>query len=222
MLPDELRTPGALAQLVSRGAVYVRGEQRAFKTSAGVADAAKASSKDAFLFCLLDPPSSRAEKPLLAKVRSAYGARGELDAVSQNVHPLVELVAGLPFVSPTFAERVRVAEDVRELRHLQHAFDKAPLDAAIRAAKTRLLVFVLDEPSAPGGPVELDGEKAHTVQVGVVDLAKESTLLRLRRRVDPSWITPERRPDYANKLDSCALALDVHESLAPAAPTKTL
>jgi hypothetical protein len=96
---------------------------------------------------------------------------------------------------------------------LRSAFDKAPLEAAIQAAKARLLVFVVDEPSPPGGPVELDGEKAHDVRVGVIDLTRDSPLLRLRKRVDPSWISAARRVDSANALDSCALALDVHESV---------
>jgi hypothetical protein len=218
LLSEGLHAPGALAALVSRGAVYVRGEQGGFKNAAGVADAAKSSTKDAFLLCLLDPPPTRAEKALLAKVRIAYSTRGELESASERVRPLADAVTGLPFLSGTFAERVRSASDVGELRRLQRAFDKAPLDAAIAAAKTRLLVFVLDEPSPLGGPVELDGEKAHTVRVGVVDLTNESTLLRLRKRVDPAWISPARA-DYARGLDSCALALDVHESLSPAAKT---
>jgi hypothetical protein len=210
---DALRPPGALAALLSRGAVYVRGDQAAFRSAAAVADAAKSSSKDAFLACLLERPAARSEKVLLASVRIAYSTRGELEAATAQVRALRDAVIGLPYLSDAFAERVRRASDVNELRRLRSAFDKAPLDAAIQAAKARLLVFVVDEPSPPGGPVELDGEKAHDVRVGIVDLARDSTLLRLRKRVDPAWISAARRVDSANALDSCALALDVHESV---------
>ena len=116
-------------------------------------------------------------------------------------------------MSAAFAERVRAADDLAELHRLRSAFGKAPLDAAIQAAKARVLLFVIDEPSPPGGPVELDGEKAHEVRVGIVDLISQSTLLRLRKRVDPAWISAARRVDSANALDSCALALDVQESI---------
>ncbi len=211
---ETLRAAGALSVLFSRSAVYVRGEQAAFRNVAAVADAAKSSSKDAFLLCLLEPPAARTEKALLAKARLAYSARGELESASAHVRPLRDAVIGLPFLSATFAERVRSASELTELRRLRLAFDKAPIDAAIQAAKARLLVFVVDEPSAPGGPVELDGEKPHDVRVGVVDLASENTLLRLRKHVDPSWISAARRVDSASALDSCALALDVHASVA--------
>ena len=214
LVAEALRAPGALAALFADRAVYVRGEQAGFRNAAAVADAAKSSSKDAFLLCLLEPPPERAEKALLAKARLAYSTRGELEAATEHVHPLRDAVVGMPFLSPAFAERVRKASELTELRRLRNAFDKAPLDAAIHAAKARLLVFVVDEPSPPGGTVELDGEKAHVVRVSIVDLTHESPLLRLRKRVDPSWISAGRRVDSANALDSCALALDVHESLA--------
>jgi hypothetical protein len=213
LMSDSLRAPGALAALLARGAVYVRGEQAALRSPAAVADAAKSSSKDAFLACLLEPPATRTEKTLLASVRPVYSTHGDLEARTSQVRPLRDGVIGLPYLSDAFAERVRRASDLTELRRLRGAFDKAPLDAAIQAAKARLLVFVVDEPSPPGGPVELDGEKAHDVRVGIVDLTRDSTMLRLRKRVDPAWISAARRVDSANALDSCALALDVHDSV---------
>jgi len=214
VLTEALRAPGALAALFADRTVYVRGEQTAFRNAAAVSEAAKASSKDAFLLCLLAPPPERSEKALLAKARLAYSTRGELEAATERVRPLRDAVLGMPFLSTAFAERVRAADDLIELHRLRSAFDKAPLDAATQAAKARLLVFVVDEPSPPGGAVELDGEKAHVVRVGIVDLMSDSTLLRTRKRVDPSWISAARRVDSANALDSCALALDVHESVA--------
>jgi hypothetical protein len=214
VLTDALRAPGALSALVSNGAVYVRGEQAAFRNAAAVSEAAKSSFKDAFLLCLLEPPPERVEKALLVKARLAYSRPADLEAATEKVRALKDAVLGMPFLSAAFTERVRAASELSELHRLRSAFDRAPLDAAIQAAKARLLVFVVDEPSPPGGPVELDGEKAHNVRVGIIDLISQSTLLRLRRHVDPAWISAARRVDSANVLDSCALALDVHESVA--------
>jgi hypothetical protein len=213
VVTEALRAKGALAALFSDHAVYVRGEQPAFRSTSAVAEAAKGSSKDAFLLCLLEPPSERAEKAMLAKARVAYSTRGQLEEATEHVRPLRDGVLGMPFLSAAFAERVRAAKDLAELRSLRRAFDKAPLDAAVEVAKARILVFVVDEPSPPGGPVELDGEKAHVARVGIVDLTHQNTLLRLRKSLDPSWISAARRVDSANALDSCALALDVHESV---------
>ena len=213
LLTDSIRAPGALSELFSGGTIYVRGEQAAFRNAAAVSDASKSSSKDAFLLCLLAPPPERVEKALLVKVRIVYSPRGELEAATEHVRPLSDAVVGMPFLSASFAERVRQASELSELQRLRRAFDKAPLDAAIQAAKARLLLFVVDEPSPPGGHVELDGEEEHDVRGGSIDLLGQSTLLRLRKHVDPAWISPARRVDSANALDACALALDVQRSV---------
>jgi len=62
------------------------------------------------------------------------------------------------------------------------------------------------------GPTEL-GERAHHVRVGLVDLDKEELLLRLRRHVDPSWITPNVRAEYASGIDAGSLAGDVRAAV---------
>ena len=60
---------------------------------------------------------------------------------------------------------------------------------------------------------ELDGERPHDVRIGLVDLTSAKMLLRLRKRVDPTWISMNARAQYASGLDACALAMDVHESI---------
>ena len=78
----------------------------------------------------------------------------------------------------------------------------------------------MDEPGEPGGPTELDGERAHAVRIGIVALGPAKVLLRMRKRVDPSWISTAKRPEYASGLDGCKLALDVYESVNDASSGK--
>jgi len=206
---EELRVAGALTATLARPAVYVRGAIEQLATPAGTEAAALASVKDPFLYCLLDPPGARTEKAMLSKVYDAYSAGAE--ARTATVRRLREAQVGLPFLSELWADTVRAAGGQGELDVLREQFEKAPIAAATRAAKAGLLVYAMDEPGEATGPTELDGERAHPVRVGLVELATAKVLLRLRRRVDPSWISAAKRPLYAGALDGCALAFDVRE-----------
>lgn len=209
----ELREPGELTRLLSRPSVYVRGLVDAFKAPAAIAQTASTSPKDAFLLCLLDPPPARDEKTVLAKVRIAYAGGAPMEERSASVAPLHAGEVGLPFLEPGWAQRVTTAETRHDLAHLEREFARAPIAEAKRVARARLLLAVMDEPGTSTGLSELDGERPHDVRVGIVDLAAAKVLLRLRKRVDPGWISLQRRPNYASGLDSCALAMDVRDSL---------
>jgi hypothetical protein len=213
LVTNELKEPGALASVLSRPSLYVRGPMSGFRNSAEIATAAAASLKDPFLLCLLEPPASRAEKAVLSKMHGAYSGGARLESPTSNVRRLYEAEAGLPLLMPPWAARVQAAEDVVALGHLEHALTAAPMEAAKKAAKARVLLFAMDEPGDAGGLSELDGERPHDVRVGLVDLASGTILLRLRKRVDPSWISIPRRAQYASGLDGCALALDVRASV---------
>jgi hypothetical protein len=76
----------------------------------------------------------------------------------------------------------------------------------------------MDEPGTSSGLSELDGERPHDVRVAFVDMGAQKVVLRLRKHVDPAWISLEKRPRYAAGLDGCALALDVRESVGRSAP----
>jgi len=108
---------------------------------------------------------------------------------------------------------VRSAPDAAELARLRKELQRAPVDRAKQAVGAQMLLAAFDEPGERGGPTELDGERPHAVRIVLVDLAAEKVLLRIKKRVDPAWISVERRPTYASGLDGCALAFDVHESL---------
>jgi hypothetical protein len=213
-----LRSPGALAAFLARPAVYVRGPIDELSEEAGIARAAVASLKDPLLVCLLEPPPSRVEKAVLAKVREAYAADAERH--SPNVRRLREAQAGLPLLAPAWADQVRSAATPLDLDLLRASFEKTPVELAKRAAKAEILVFAIDEAGDADAntPTELDGERPHFVRVGLVDLVREQIVLRVRKGVDPSWISAAKRPLYAAGLDACALAFDVRAGCSALTP----
>jgi hypothetical protein len=103
---------------------------------------------------------------------------------------------------------------MRDLSRLERELHAAKLDETTAAARARLVLFVVDEPSAPGGVTELDGERPHDVRVTLVSLEQPKPLLRVRRRVDPSVFSDRGRANHASALDSCALSFDVREAVA--------
>jgi hypothetical protein len=208
LVAAELRVPKAMAAVLARPSVYVRGRLGAFATASATTDAAASSGKDPLLLCLIDPPASRAEKSVLGKIRSAYGTSALFEERTAHVRRLHEAIAELPALLPSFVERVDAAREPRELARLEEQLAQTPVARTKRALGSEMLVLAMDEPDE-GGPADLDGERAHFVRVGVVDLVSAKPLLRIRKRVDPNWISPAVRPMYAKMLDSCALALDV-------------
>lgn len=216
LVAPELRAPDALKKTLARPAIYVRGPLGAFANPARIAEAAATSGKDSLLLCLMEPPASKVEKVLLGTVRTAYSGGVVLEDHTSNVRRLQDAIAGLPILAPAWSDRVRGAEDLGELARLRKELEKAPLDRAKQAARAELLVVGLDEPSDGAGPTELDGERAHGIRVVVIDLKAQAVLLRMRKLVDPSWISLAKKPEYASGLDSCGLAFEVHESVRTA------
>jgi hypothetical protein len=216
VVEDEVRPPGAFAATLARPVLYVRGPIGAFTRTASIAGAASTSVKDAFLLCLLAPPASRDEPSLLSRVRDAYAGGAPVEGPTTNVRRMHDAEAGLPVLMPRWSERVRMAAGIEELEPLRRQLERAPLDGAARAAKARLLLVAMDEPGDDGRgsePTELDGERAHRARVALVDLAADRLLVRLRRGVDPSSVSPPLRAEYASGLDACALAVDVREAV---------
>lgn len=199
------------ATSLAKPMVYVRGSIASFGTADQIAQAAAVSYKDALLLCLLDPPKTRLEPELLAKVHLARAGGAVMEDHTPNVRRLHDLEAGLPFLLPPWSERVRTVGDAAELSRLKKELERAPIERSKQAAHASVLLAAMDEPGE--GATELDGERPHDVRLALVDLAEGKVLLRVRRHVDPKWITPAKRPTNANDLDGCALAYDVHEEL---------
>jgi len=220
IITDDVKTADAFAATLTRPLVYVRGPIGMFATPRGIGETSQSSTKDAFLLCLLSPPESRVEKTMLPKMRVAYGSGGgaPLEAATPNVRRLWDSAAGLPYLQPAYKDRLEKTDDSTELLKIRRELERAPLERAVQAAKSQLLLAVMDEPGTGTGPTELDGERQHWVRVILYDLKADKALLSTRRLVDPSWISLAKKSEYALGLDSCQLAFDVHESLRN--PTK--
>jgi hypothetical protein len=213
-ISNELVRPGAFSATLKRNLVYLRGSLDELKTPAGIEATLRESTKDAFIFCLLDPPESRDEKTVLSRVRTAYGGGAPMQEATRHVHRLGDALLGLPILRSEWRSNIEDAEDHQSLGHWKSTFDLAPLRGAQRAAKASLLLVVVDEPGEGPGPTELDGERPHFVRVSLVDLVSNRRLLQLRRHVDPSFISTEHRSRYARGADGCALAYEVHQAVA--------
>jgi hypothetical protein len=185
--------------------VFVRGSLDGFSTVPAIKKSAAASSKDAFVACFVEPPRSRSEPTVLSKVRFIYAG----GAFAPGVHRLADAYAALRVLEPGWEARVEAARDEHELLVLKNELDRTPFDKAKQALDAGALLVVIDEAGDAAAPAELDGERPHDVRVAVIDLKSGSTLLRVRRRVDPGSWSQGARTEYAAGLDSCGLAYDL-------------
>lgn len=210
---ESVRGPGALPVTLARRVVYVRGPIDGFP-SAKVAKTEVESVKDALLYCLVDPPTSKTEKALLGRVKTAYAA-GEMEKRTPNVRRLADAVGGQRFLLPAWSERVAAAEERETILAYRSDFDHQNFDRFRDALRAEVLVAVMDEPGATLGPTEMDGERPHPIRLVVYDLVADAPLLRRRATVDPSGFSASARAEYASAMDGCGVAYDVKTSLAP-------
>lgn len=216
-IAPEIRAPGAFAQALSRPMVYVRGSLETLKAPKGIERSSLDSAPDPLVLCLMAPPQARLESSLLRKVRWANAGGEQMHKAAAHVERLGAALVGLPLLEPSYKKRISVAENQRELFGLRRTFELAPIESAKRAARAEVLLFAVDEAGDRSVPAELDGERPHYVRVGLVDLKAKQALLRVRKAVDPSRLSDANRAEHARGIDSCALALDIHEAVAAAA-----
>lgn len=209
-----LREPGSLPNTLAQPLLYVRAAIDGETHPVALAEQAAASFRDAFSRCFVDPPASRDERTLRTRALAAL-AGGTMARDATRLERLHDALLGLPFLAPEWAARVRQADRAKEIERLRAALGRAPVDGAVRAARATLLLSVLDEPNDGTGPTELDGECPHHVRVELYDLRTDTSLLRMRRHVDPKWIAGEAsRAQYARGMDGCKLALEIRDELA--------
>jgi hypothetical protein len=198
--PADLVAPsvkGALDGWLSRPAVYARLPIAEARDARARGDAVLGSSKDAFLLCLLRPPSSGSERDLLAKVRGVYLGGVKADEETANVRRLADAHVGLAAVGPTFEGALRVADGVPELRKLRRFLDAAPVPEAAKAAAAELFIVVLDEGAA--------------ARVELVDLGTGSVILRVRRPLEAPGASPAAAVNR-EPIQACALARAVRSA----------
>lgn len=212
-IAEDLRSAASLDEALSHPIIYLRGPLESLAQPARLAELAAGSAKDAFVLCLLAPPDARSEKALRAKASTA-AAQGKGMQAAAHVERLAPLLQVRPLLERDWAERVRATEAIPALHKLQNLLEAAPFPAAVRAAKARQLLLVADESLTASGPTELDGERAHAVRVVLTDLNDGEPRLRLRRTVDPSWLSEATRAQFASGADSCALAMDIRQAAA--------
>jgi len=210
---EDLRSRAALTEVLSHPTLYLRGPLESLAQPARLAELAASSAKDAFVLCLMGPPDTRSEQALRSRASTA-AAQGKGMQVTAHVERLAPLLQVLPLLEREWAQRVQAAESLSALQKLQTLLDAAPLEAGVRAAKARQLLLVADETLTATGPTELDGERAHSVRVALVELSSGETRLRLRRGVDPSWLSEATRAQFAGGADGCALAMDIRQAAA--------
>ncbi|HEY6078474.1 MAG TPA: hypothetical protein VIW29_06715 [Polyangiaceae bacterium] len=207
LLADELRSERGLHDALSRPTLYIRGPLDGLANAARLAELAASSFKDALVACLLDAPDARTEQALRRK------ASAKAEPATAQVERLAPLLQALPLLGRAWQQRVESAATLEALSQLQKLYEVAPIPAALRAAKARQILIVMDEAGAIGGPTELDGERAHPVRLVLVDLTSGEVRLRFRRNVDPSWLSDNARAQNASGIDSCTLAFDLHQAI---------
>lgn len=210
---EELREKADLSALLARPTLYVRASVEGLRAPDGVDESAAASNKDAFVLCLNEPPRTRTEASLLGRTRTAYAGGSRMRAATGHVERLYSGLVTLPLLQPAWQEQIRSSDSRLRLASLRRELDRMPFEAALRALDARQLLYVIDEPPDTPGPAELDGERPHPVRVGLIDLDENRPWFRLRRRVDPGWLSEAARAEYARGIDSCALALEVREAI---------
>jgi hypothetical protein len=211
VVSEQLAKPEALAAWLAKPTAYFRAERAAFAADVPLLEKSRSSLKDAFILCLIHPPKTPGEKAMLKHIQRAYA--GALEKRTPNVRRLHAAVHVLALLSREWLKRVEEADSLAELNELQKAFERAPIERGKAAARSELLIYLLDEPTEQGAPTELDGASRHDVQVGFIDVRSGKPLLRLRQRVDPAWISDANRPEMGRALNSCNLAIDVRARL---------
>lgn len=186
---------GSLEAWLRRPAAYVHLPVAEARDAHAIDEAARASSKDAFLLCLLRPPASDSERDRLAKVRGTYFGGVKVEEETSNVRRLADAHVGLAAVGPSIEGAIQRADELPALRKLRAALGGAPVAEAARAAAAELFIVVLDQGSS-------------NARVELVDLASKTVLLRLDRKLPEPSSSPAAAV-HREPLQACSLALEV-------------
>ena len=201
LVTDELRAPGALAAVLARPAIYVRGplgvvqEPRADRGRRGELGEGRAPPlPDRAAGVARREGHVRQGAPgLRAAARPSRSARA-------NVRRLHE-AHRRPALAPAAVVGARAVRAGRRRADAPEArARRAPVARAKQAARAEAPRRRRSTSRATaGGPTELDGERAHAVRIVLVDLASEKILLRTKKLVDPTWISLAEEVDVRER-----------------------
>lgn len=208
-LDPSLKQPGSLDALLRRPLAYVRGPIRAFQTEPDRRQSSREGGPDALIRCLLVPPPSIKESDLLRHLGRIYEPR----RFSERFYDLEPAHAGFSFVDAGFDAELVGAQRMKQVLALRSALLQADLRRAAHARDAELFAFAFDEPKPPGAVADLDGEAVHFIRFSIVELGTSRVWLRVRREVDPQWLSDKSRAAYSRELDGCRLAAELRQHI---------
>lgn len=197
----------ALDELLAAPLVAVRGAS--LDWARGRRSSWEEGGPDSLVRCLIEPPADIQESTLLRHLGHIYQPKLFAD---RFVNP-ERALAGVKFVGSDFEADLKAASLMTEVQSLRRRLRQAELEAAAPFAEVQYLFYAMDEPKFPGAVSDFDGEAEHFIQLGLLDLNTGKAILRLRRRVDPDWLSEKSRLQYSRQLDSCRLAFEIREEL---------
>lgn len=224
---NELPRAGGFQGVLARRALFVRGTwPGGFTDTVQLQRTAAESRKDAFLFCLFSetralaqtngyaaaPPSEHALSQNVDRVNRGDNAVSE---ATQTVYRLEDALTAEHYLAPAWSSPIAHLPSVEQVEVMQRAWERAHVKDKLAALQAEVLIYVLDEPKAPGTVVELDGASHHRMRVGIVDLVKDEVLLQLERTMDPDRVSDSRRSRFAFGIESCRIATEIAREFGP-------
>jgi len=213
-LDPQLKRPGALDALLAPSLAYVRGPLRGFLSDAERRQTSKEAGPEALIRCLIDPPSSIKESEILRHLGRIYEPKRFID----KFYDFEAARGAFAFVDSGCEDEIRQADRMKHVLSLGRELREQKLGVAAQVRQVRLLIAVFDEPKERGVAADFDGEATHYLRISVVDLDTPRVWWRVRRQVDPQWISEKSRLAYSRELDSCRLAYELRQELSVTLP----
>jgi hypothetical protein len=209
-IDPQLRDAARFDALWSRPVVYVRGPLRGFLTDADRRQTNREVVADALIRCLIVPPPSIKESELLRHLGRIYQPARFVG----KFYDFEPVHAAFSFLDAGFFARALAdAERMKEVVSLGRELERAHLSRAAQARHVELFVLALDEPKNRGAVADFDGEAEHFIRLIAVDLSTPRVWWRVRRQVDPQWLSEKSRLAYSRELDSCRLAWELRQEI---------
>jgi hypothetical protein len=214
-----------LARLVAEPGMYLRAVGGELTSLDTLAVAAQASRKDAFVACLLRPPT-RGDGESVRAAATAYRWSVALERVSPNVFDYGLLLSEARPFSNAFLDTVRKAESPNEIRMLEIVAARVDQGALGRARRARLgaaawLALLIDDlppvtlpKSAPALAVALTGSRLELAKVAphraraiLLRLSDDQVVASVPAKLDVGVVVARDVLDDVEEILACQGAL---------------